>query len=103
VPIIRCGIPLLDVVWRYVGVPDLGDRGFDDCFNGDFHGVTPFIFLWIGLQYIFPSVRSTRPTKTGKRVVYRADVIAYKKILKAINKKATHRLANVGGLFFSAP
>lgn len=41
VPIIRRGIPLLDVVRCCTIAPNFSDRCIDDGFNGDFHGVTP--------------------------------------------------------------
>src|SRR5580693_8592670 len=41
VPIVRRRIPLLDVVGRRVGTPDLIDRRGDVCLDGDFHATSP--------------------------------------------------------------
>src|ERR1700716_3059478 len=37
VPIVRRRVPLLDVLWRGVSAPDVGNRGIDEGFNGYFH------------------------------------------------------------------
>lgn len=38
-PVVRRGVPLLDVIRCSVCPPDLGDRGFDKGFNCNFHSV----------------------------------------------------------------
>ena len=64
VPIIRGSIPLRDVVWRCVGVPNFGDRRLDDGFNSDFHR-DDFSYLAAQPTKFFYSLKPQPSVQTG--------------------------------------